>query len=102
MKTLGKAFLKKIQGIKVENMLSDSGNEVPNQFRIRIPGVGRCFQSYSTLIVVRTPDGQVFLDESSWDYSATTGRYRGQFLGEGIAETRKKIASGVYKLVNLN
>jgi len=27
---------------------------------------------------------------------------RGQYLGEGIAETRKKIESGVYKLVDLN
>jgi len=44
----------------------------------------------------------IILDECYWDYSATTGYYRNQFLGEGIAETKKNIKSGVYTLANLN
>ena len=44
----------------------------------------------------------IILDENYWDYSATTGYYRRQFPGEGIAETRKNIESGVYTLANLN
>lgn len=61
------------------------------------------FQSYDTIIAqIDQATGEVTLDEKNWDYSATTGKYRNQFLGEGIAETRKKIASGEYKLANLN
>ena len=45
---------------------------------------------------------RVFLDEYYWDYSRTTGKYRNQFLGEYIDETRSKIKSGEYKLKNLN
>ena len=47
-------------------------------------------------------NGQVFLDQNRWDYSTTTGKYRNEFLGEGIAETRKKIKSGEYILTDLN
>ena len=70
---------------------------------------GTMFQSYDSNIVFVAQDhgkagivSQVFLDERYWDWSKTTGKYRNDFLGEGIAETRKKIESGEYKLVNLN
>ena len=33
----------------------------------------------------------VWLDEETWDYSTTTGRYRNQFLGEDKKATEKKI-----------
>ena len=42
------------------------------------------------------------LDLYDWDYSRTTGKYRNEFLREYIADTRKKIESGEYKLENLN
>ena len=61
------------------------------------------FQSYSTVVAKkRLKDGQIFLDKNHWNYSRTTARYRNCFLREGIADTRKKIESGEYKLVNLN
>ena len=44
----------------------------------------------------------ITLDETYWDYSKTTGKYRNQFLGETKAETEKKIKSGEYQLVDLN
>ena len=47
-------------------------------------------------------NGQIYLDKVYWDYSVTTGKYRNQFLDEGIAETRKKIKEGVYILTDLN
>ena len=90
--------------MKVQNMTSQRrhGREVANQFIIW-QGQMEWFQSYDKIIAqVDRGNGQVTLDEKSWDYSATTGVYRNQFLGEGIAETRKKIASGEYKLANLN
>ena len=62
------------------------------------------FQSYNSIIAVKKLDGKgtVILDSYYWDYSRTTGRYRNQFLNEGIAETRKNIENGTYKLDNLN
>ena len=63
--------------------------------------LGQSFVSYGTTIANRNSDG-ITLDENYWDYSATTGSYRNQFLEEGIAETRAKIASGEYRLADLN
>lgn len=57
---------------------------------------GDFLYSYGTLIAGKV-NGQVYLNEKYWDYSATTGKHRNEFLGEGIAETRKKIKSGEYQ-----
>ena len=62
----------------------------------------RIFQSYNSIIAKIMDNGQIYLDELYWDYSVTTGKYRNQFLDEGIAETRKKIEEGIYILTNLN
>ncbi len=43
-------------------------------------------------------DGVTILG-GAWNASATTNFYRGKFLGEGVAETRKKINDGTYLLV---
>ena len=100
--------------IKVNNIINSNNNPVLNQFEIR--GVtagtfykgdrklrsGDCFQSYSSIIVYKTFDGDVYLDEHFWNYSRTTSKYRNIFLGENTADTRKKIKSGEYKLINLN
>ena len=86
--------------MKVENMTSAWGNTVPNQFIITDNG-DEYFQSYRSIIAKRSK-GKIYLDDYYWDYSVTTGKYRNEFLGEGIAETRKKIASGEYILTNLN
>ena len=98
--------------MKVSNMTGRTGREVANQFiitdKVTDDGCGnighakKVFQSYDSTIVSINHSGQVFLDAEKWDYSATTGKYRNQFLGEGIADTRAKIKSGEYKLVNLN
>lgn len=57
---------------------------------------GDFLYSYGTLIAGKV-NGQVYLNENYWDYSSTTGKHRNEFLGEGIAETRKKIKSGKYQ-----
>ena len=87
--------------MRVSNMISSRGNQVPNQFEI-YTRKGRYFQSYQTTIAFVNKKGQVFLDTEAWTYSETTGRYRNIFLGEKIAETRARIKSGEYKLKNLN
>jgi hypothetical protein len=89
--------------IKVRNMISSRGNEVPNQF-ILDTEKGSYFQSYDSIIAFRpyANNEGIILDENKWDYSATTGKYRNDFLGETKKETEKKIKTGVYKLANLN
>ena len=96
-----------IEKYKVRNMSSykGSGDVVANQFLITIEtdkGTKRIFQSYETVIAVMDEDGKVTLDKNKWEYSATTSRYRNQFLCENTAETRKKIKQGIYVLENLN
>ena len=81
---------------------NSSGRPVANQFEL-IDGFGnRFFQSYNSMIAKISNVGKVFLDKNYWDYSTTTGKYRNAFLGENIAETRKKIKSGEYILDDLN
>ena len=86
--------------MKVENMTSTRGNKVANQFLITDNG-DEYFQSYRSMIAKRS-QGKIYLDEYYWDYSVTTGKYRNEFLGEGIADTRKKIEQGIYILTDLN
>lgn len=92
--------------IKVQSMISPEGNPVANQFRITAKDEGivwrECFQSYDSTIVAIDVSGDVFLDENYWNYSRTTSTYRNIFLNETTNETKAKIKSGEYKLVNLN
>ena len=86
----------------VENMTGHSGREITNQFIIKTKDK-TIFQSYSSIIaVVDYKKDKTYLDKNEWDYSKTTGKYRNMFLNENITETRKKIKSGEYKLVDLN
>lgn len=103
---------------RVSNMQSPgTGRDVPNQFLITGAHIimpddeytGTVFQSYDSVIVFKAHECgntgniyRIFLDEKYWDYSKTTGTYRNQFLGEGIAKTRKKTKSGEYILTDLN
>ena len=111
--------------MKVENMTSNKGNKIANQFEIRINDDFNTvyFQSYDTIIAkkqfidkhevvyhddenhpskVTHTEKRVFLDKNFWDYSVTTGKYRNIFLNETKKETEKKIANGTYILTNLN
>jgi len=89
-------------GVKVENMTSSNGNDIPNQFIITTKEQ-TIFQSYSSVIAVRDHKlNKTFLDSNTWDYSTTTGKYRNQFLCEDKKETERKIKEGVYILTDLN
>ena len=87
--------------MKVENMRSPNGNQVPNQFIIWTDK-GKYFQSYRVIIAFIDNNNNVFLDKDYWDYSRTTGKYRNIFLGENKKVTEEKIKSGEYKLKELN
>ncbi len=83
-------------------MESRKGNVVCNQFEI-VTDEGVYFQSYSSVVAFK-PRGinSYVLDESSWNYSRTTSKYRSMFLGESTQDTKAKIKSGVYILRDLN
>lgn len=88
--------------MNVRNIMSNKGNTIANQFIIvNDDNNDKFFQSYSS-IIVKISDGKIYLDETYWDYSNTTSKYRNLFLGETKAETEKKIKSGEYILTNLN
>lgn len=94
--------MKTIKKIKVSNMTSSRGNDIPNQFEIITPD-GCYFQSYDSIIVfVDYKSNKTYLDECCWNYSTTTGKYRNLFLGETRKQTEAKIKSGKYILTNLN
>lgn len=100
--------------MKLQNMTSNNGNKVANQFIITDEGRGALgnftsrdtFQSYDSVIAIVTnwPDGstKTELDATYWDYSVTTSKYRNQFLGESKKVTQAKIDSGEYILADLN
>lgn len=68
--------------IKVENMQSNKGNLVPNQFIIDTK-TACYFQSYKSIICkVSKTKGKIYLDKNFWDYSRTTSKYLYSFLGE--------------------
>jgi hypothetical protein len=92
----------RLKDMKVKNMTSAKGNKIANQFIIVDDNNDQTFQSYNSVIAKKIHNGLVYLDSYFWDYSVTTGKYRNQFLGEGIADTRKKIEQGVYILTDLN
>lgn len=71
-----------------------------NQYIIKSDDA-RIFQSYDTIIAIRT-GGMTILDEDNWDYSRTTGKYRNKFLDENKADTERKIKEKRYVLAKLN
>ena len=83
---------------KVENIINNNGNVVPNQFIIYEDNGDITFQSYDS-IICQIRDGalgyeKVVVFGSDWDYSTTTNKYRNQFLmdnGLSILATTRDI-----------
>ena len=90
--------------MKVQNITSNNGNKIANQFVITDDQNNKYFQSYNSIIV--KIDGyyrdKIYLDQKYWNYSNTTGKYRNIFLNETIKDTRAKIKNGTYILTDLN
>ena len=83
---------------KVENIISNNGNVIPNQFIIYEDNGDITFQSYDS-IICQIRGGALGYDKvvvfgSDWDYSTTTSKYRNQFLmdnGLSILATTRDI-----------
>lgn len=67
--------------MRVQNMRSDKGNVIANQFIIEDEGK-ICFQSYNSMIVTIDYKNQTIIVGDDWDYSRTTGKYRNLFMTE--------------------
>ena len=83
---------------KVENIINNNGNVVPNQFIIYEDNGDITFKSYDS-IICQIRDGalgyeKVVVFGSDWDYSTTTRKHRNKFLmdnGLSILATTKDI-----------
>ena len=73
--------------MRVENMISNRGNYVPNQFIITDDKGRKFFQSYETIIAI-VDDGEIILDSDALDYSRTTSKYLYLFLGMNRKEIK--------------
>jgi hypothetical protein len=79
-------------------MVSANGNSVPNQFIIH-SAHGKLFRSYDSNIAFKPNDESTVYLGKDWKYSRTTLKYLNRFLnGQTAAETRQKLADGIYKL----
>jgi hypothetical protein len=91
--------------MKVQNITSNNGNKIANQFVITDDQDNKYFQSYKSIIVKKGYENNkygIYLDQKYWNFSNTTGKYRNIFLGETIKDTRAKIKNGTYILTDLN
>lgn len=78
--------------VRVKNLESPrTGRAVANQFEIVYEN-GRVFQSYNTLIGVRT-GGNLYLT-SAHEYSTTTSKYCTEWCGFNLKERRDGLKSG--------
>ena len=89
--------------MNVQNMISQNGNKVVNQFIVTFPENVTVFQSYNT-VIAQNRNGKIVLDSKALDYSATTTKYLKQFLGtkESKKQMQDKIQSGFYQVEDLN
>ena len=94
-----------------ENDYQIKGEYIPPTKKIKVYNINErlivtpdahYFQSYKSLIAMRTNEGKIYLDINKWDYSTTTGKYRNIFLNENKKLTETKIKNNTYLLVDLN
>ena len=88
--------------MKVSNMYSNNGNQVPNQFIID-SGNKTVFQSYKTIVAVKE-NGKITLDSNALEYSNTTLKYLKHFLNtsDSKKQLQARIENGFYQVEDLN
>lgn len=89
--------------MKITPMTTRGGNKTPDQIICTTAACEKTFISYGTTVAIVDAGGTVTLDSKYWDYSRTTLRYLGKFLG-GMTKKQisEKINSGRFNLANLN
>ena len=93
--------------LTVENIVSDSGNSIANQFVLNDYNNSKIvFQSYNSMIIEIDRLNKVVTVGEDYDYSVTTGKYRNIFFRDYAPETlsglkdlktlRRAITDGFY------
>ncbi len=83
--------------MKIENMISNAGNKIKNQFKI-YDGCITYFKSYNSVVAAvsrKTGETKLYKD---WGYSNTTRKYLYQFLwecGRNDLSNRKKLEKAI-------
>ena len=75
-----------------QEFIDDNGDEILKSYDVFVAKKSR------KQLYVRT----VMLDEEYWDYSSTTSKHIGLFLGDSMTNIRKLVKDGIIELVNLN
>ena len=90
--------------MKVENMTSNKGNKIANQFII-YDDDKVYFQSYNTKIAM-IQDHYIELDAKYWNYSKTTSKYLNEFfklfMNISPKEIKANIKDNTFFLTDLN
>ena len=87
----------------IQNMTSQNGNKIANQFIVTLPENVTVFQSYNT-VIAQNRNGKIVLDSKALEYSATTTKYLKQFLNtsDSKKQLQDKIKNGFYQVEDLN
>ena len=87
----------------VQNMTSQNGNKIPNQFIVKLPENVTIFRSYNT-VIAQNRNGKIVLDSKALEYSTTTTKYLKQFLNtsDSKKQLQAKIENGFYQVEDLN
>ena len=87
----------------IQNMTSQNGNKIANQFIITLPENVTMFQSYNT-VIAQNRNGEIVLDSKALEYSTTTTKYLKQFLNtsDSKKQLQAKIKNGFYQVEDLN
>ena len=87
----------------IQNMTSQNGNKIANQFIITLPENVTMFQSYNT-VIAQNRNGEIVLDSKALEYSTTTTKYLKQFLNtnDSKKQLQSKIKNGFYQVEDLN
>ena len=95
--------MENLKNTKVENMISNSGNNIANQFIITTEN-SYIFQSYSTTMAIYDEGNcNLFLNNDIGNYSKTTAKYLKIFLKNlGIEYSRKNIEKQINEINSLD
>ena len=87
----------------IQNMTSQNGNKIANQFIVTLPENVTMFQSYNT-VIAQNRNGEIVLDSKALEYSTTTTKYLKQFLNtsDSKKQLQAKIKNGFYQVEDLN
>lgn len=72
-------------------------NQYAPNHTVVITKSGQAFVRYTSVVAFLGTDGTLTLGPN-WDYSRTTTKYLGQWLGKNKAEITKAIEQGLYKV----